>query len=85
MGNSMAETILIVEDEASIRNIARVYLEQENVEVICTDNGPEAFCSDSCALATVILFFTQCGLGSHHSGGCHCPHSYGYLQTCLAI
>jgi two-component system alkaline phosphatase synthesis response regulator PhoP len=35
----MKETILVVEDEASIRNIARVYLEQENYRVICTDNG----------------------------------------------
>lgn len=38
----MGETILIVEDEASIRNIARVYLEQENFQVICTDTGVEA-------------------------------------------
>jgi two-component system alkaline phosphatase synthesis response regulator PhoP len=38
----MPETILIVEDEASIRNILQVYLEQENFRVICTDNGLEA-------------------------------------------
>jgi len=35
----MTETILVVEDETSIRNIARVYLEQENYRVICTENG----------------------------------------------
>lgn len=38
----MKETILVVEDEASIRNITRVYLEQEQYRVICTDNGQEA-------------------------------------------
>ncbi len=38
----MAETILVVEDEASIRNIARAYLEQDNFRVICTDNGLDA-------------------------------------------
>lgn len=38
----MSETILLVEDEASIRTIARTYLEQENYRVICTDNGREA-------------------------------------------
>ena len=35
----MAETILLVEDETSIRNVAQVYLEQENYRVIWTDNG----------------------------------------------
>lgn len=38
----MNDTILIVEDEASIRNIARVYLEQESYRVICIDNGSDA-------------------------------------------
>ncbi len=38
----MNATILVVEDEASIRNVARVYLEQENFSVICTGNGSEA-------------------------------------------
>ncbi len=38
----MPDTILVVDDEASIRNIARTYLEQENFRVLCVDNGPEA-------------------------------------------
>ncbi|MCB0210015.1 MAG: response regulator transcription factor [Anaerolineae bacterium] len=38
----MKETILVVEDEASIRNITRVYLEQEQYRVICTNNGKDA-------------------------------------------
>jgi len=38
----MNKTILIVEDEESILNIARVYLEQENFSVIWADNGPDA-------------------------------------------
>jgi len=38
----MRQTILLVEDEASIRNVARTYLEQENFRVICTDDGSEA-------------------------------------------
>lgn len=37
----MKGTILVVEDETSIRNIVRVYLEQENYRVICVDNGPD--------------------------------------------
>lgn len=39
----MDGTILIVEDEVSIRKIAQTYLEQENFRVICTDNGSDAF------------------------------------------
>lgn len=35
-------TVLIVDDEESIRNVARAYLEHEGFQVICTDNGPEA-------------------------------------------
>ena len=33
---------MIVEDEASIRNVARAYLEHAGFNVICTDNGLEA-------------------------------------------
>lgn len=32
-------TILIIEDEASIRNVTRAYLEHEGFQVICCDNG----------------------------------------------
>ena len=35
-------TILVVEDETSIQNVIRTYLENENFRVICVDNGPEA-------------------------------------------
>lgn len=38
----MNKTILVVEDEESIRNITQVYLEQENFRVIWADNGPDA-------------------------------------------
>lgn len=38
----MNDMILVIEDEASIRNIAKAYLEQEGFRVIWTDNGPEA-------------------------------------------
>jgi two-component system alkaline phosphatase synthesis response regulator PhoP len=38
----MPTTVLIVEDEISIRNIAQTYLEQAHFRVICTDNGPDA-------------------------------------------
>jgi len=38
----MSETILVVEDEVSIRNVARVYLEQANYRVVDADNGPAA-------------------------------------------
>lgn len=34
--------ILVVEDEASIRNIVRTYLENAGFVAICVDNGPEA-------------------------------------------
>ncbi len=37
----MNGTILVVEDEVSIRNIIRTYLEQEGFRVICTANGAE--------------------------------------------
>jgi len=34
--------ILVVDDEASIRNIVRTYLESAGYSVICADNGPDA-------------------------------------------
>ncbi|MBX0330900.1 response regulator transcription factor [Oscillochloris sp. ZM17-4] len=34
-------TILIVDDEASIRNVARAYLEHEGYSVLCAETGPE--------------------------------------------
>jgi two-component system alkaline phosphatase synthesis response regulator PhoP len=37
----MNATILIIEDEASIRTVARAYLEQAGFRVLLTDNGPE--------------------------------------------
>jgi two-component system alkaline phosphatase synthesis response regulator PhoP len=38
----MLGTILVVDDEASIRNVARAYLEHAGYQVVCVDNGPEA-------------------------------------------
>ena len=38
----MNGTVLLVEDEVSIRNVVQVYLEQENYRVVWTDNGPDA-------------------------------------------
>ncbi len=38
----MKGTILVVEDEVSIRNVAQVYLEQADYRVIIADNGPAA-------------------------------------------
>ncbi len=35
-------TILVVDDEPSIRTVARAYLEQAGYRVVCTDNGPDA-------------------------------------------
>jgi two-component system, OmpR family, alkaline phosphatase synthesis response regulator PhoP len=35
-------TILVVEDEASIRNIIRTYLESAGFTAVCVDNGPDA-------------------------------------------
>ncbi|NOK62409.1 MAG: response regulator transcription factor [Chloroflexi bacterium AL-W] len=35
-------TILIVDDEASIRHVVRAYLEHEGFRVVCIDNGQEA-------------------------------------------
>jgi two-component system alkaline phosphatase synthesis response regulator PhoP len=35
-------TILIVEDEVSIQNIIRTYLENAGYKVFCVDNGPDA-------------------------------------------
>jgi two-component system alkaline phosphatase synthesis response regulator PhoP len=36
-----AGTILIIDDEASIRNVARAYLEHEGYTVLCAETGPE--------------------------------------------
>lgn len=38
----MQQTILVVEDERSIQNVLRMYLESAGFKVICTDNGLEA-------------------------------------------
>jgi len=38
----MQQTILVVEDELSIQNVVRMYLESAGFKVICTDNGPDA-------------------------------------------
>lgn len=38
----MATKILVVEDEASIRNVIKTYLEQEAYEVLCIEDGREA-------------------------------------------
>ena len=35
-------TILVVEDETSIQNVVRTYLENENFRVVCVDTGPDA-------------------------------------------
>ncbi len=35
-------TVLVVEDEASIQNVIRTYLESENFRVVCVDNGTDA-------------------------------------------
>ncbi|MGB0387142.1 MAG: response regulator transcription factor [Ardenticatenaceae bacterium] len=35
----MQQTILVVEDEVSIQNVVRVYLESAGFKVICTNNG----------------------------------------------
>lgn len=35
-------TILVVEDEASIRNIVRTYLESAGFTAVCADNGLDA-------------------------------------------
>lgn len=35
-------TVLVVDDEHSIRTIARAYLEQAGYRVVCVDNGPDA-------------------------------------------
>ena len=42
-----SHTILVVEDETSIQNVIRTYLENENFRVICVDNGPDALVAAS--------------------------------------
>jgi DNA-binding response OmpR family regulator len=37
-----SNTILVVEDEASIRKVVRAYLESAGFRIICVDNGPAA-------------------------------------------
>jgi two-component system alkaline phosphatase synthesis response regulator PhoP len=39
---TLSGTILVVDDEASIRTIARAYLEQAGLRVIAAESGPEA-------------------------------------------
>ncbi len=36
----MSATILVIEDEASIRTVVRAYLEQAGFRVLLADNGP---------------------------------------------
>ncbi len=38
----MAATILVVEDETKLRELVRVYLEREGLEVLSTGSGAEA-------------------------------------------
>ena len=38
----MAQTILVVDDEAKLRQMIRVYLEQENYRVVEAGNGRDA-------------------------------------------
>jgi len=38
----MSSTILVVEDEISIQNVIRTYLENESFRVICVENGVDA-------------------------------------------
>ncbi len=38
----MADTILVADDEASIRDLARLYLEKEGFRVLTADNGAQA-------------------------------------------
>jgi two-component system, OmpR family, alkaline phosphatase synthesis response regulator PhoP len=38
---AVAGTILIIDDEASIRNVARAYLEHEGYTVLCAETGPD--------------------------------------------
>ena len=86
----MKETILVVEDEASIRNIARVYLEQENYRVICTDNGLDGMekarnhqpdrqaqrrCSDALSVELGDRPALHDTLAKAHRS-CQCPHAY---------
>jgi two-component system alkaline phosphatase synthesis response regulator PhoP len=37
-----SRTILVVEDEISIQNVIRTYLENETFQVVCVDTGLEA-------------------------------------------
>lgn len=48
-------TILVVDDEASIRTIARAYLEQAGFRVVCVDNGPEALQSAAAESPDLVL------------------------------
>ncbi len=38
----MTQTILVVDDEAKLRDLIRVYLEQEGYRVVEADHGREA-------------------------------------------
>ena len=51
----MQQTILVVEDERSIQNVLRMYLESAGFKVICTDNGLDALSLASQAQPDLIV------------------------------
>lgn len=58
----MAETILVADDEASIRDLARLYLEKEGFRVLTADNGTQALAKardDSPALLVLDLMMPE--------------------------
>ncbi len=58
----MAETILVADDEASIRDLARLYLEKEGFRVLTADNGAQALAKardDSPALLVLDLMMPE--------------------------
>ncbi|MCC7019519.1 MAG: response regulator transcription factor [Ardenticatenales bacterium] len=48
-------TILVVDDEPSIRTVARAYLEQAGYRVVCTDNGPDALLQAEAELPDLVV------------------------------
>ena len=51
----MTHTILVIEDEVSIQNVVRVYLEHAGFEVICVDNGQEGLAQARALQPTLIV------------------------------